>query len=213
VTLAGVVVVVGGILVGLYIALFLGVWPQPVSATADGPHEASLTLQTVAEIGHGKQPAWVSYFVKNPQGKWVHSTVFKLPAHSLVHVTVYQYDGDSGLRNPLWGQPRGVVGKEIEINGKSTAVVNPELVSHTFAIPELGVSVPLEGVEEEAPNQCSYAPCGLDKAHNTVTFTIKTGRPGKFRWQCFVPCAAGYIFGFGGPMQTLGYMDGEIEVA
>jgi hypothetical protein len=212
VMVAGSFFVIGGVLIGLYVALFLGVWPQPVSAKSDGPHEASLTLQTVAEIGHGEQPAWVSYFVKDPQGKWVHSTIFKLPAHSVVHVTILQYDGDSGLRNPLWGQPRGVVGKEIDINGKATKVLNPELVSHTFAIPELGVSVPLEGVEEEAPNQCSYAPCGLDKAHNTITFTIKTGRPGKFRWQCFVPCAAGFIFGFGGPMQTLGYMDGEIEV-
>jgi hypothetical protein len=212
VIVAGSFVAIAGVFIGLYVALFLGVWPPPVSAASDGPHEASLTLQTVAEIGHGVQPGWVSYFVKNPQGKWVHSTIFKVPAHSLVHVTVYQYDGDSGLRNPLWGQPRGVLGKEIEVNGKAIKVLNPELVSHTFAIPELGVSVPLEGVEEEAPNQCSYAPCGLEKAHNTVTFAFRTGRPGKFRWQCFVPCAAGFIFGFGGPMQTIGYMDGELEV-
>jgi hypothetical protein len=27
-----------------------------------------------------------------------------------------------------------------------------------------------------------------------------------------VPCAAGYITGFGGPMQTVGYMDGYIKV-
>jgi hypothetical protein len=27
-----------------------------------------------------------------------------------------------------------------------------------------------------------------------------------------VPCAAGYIAGFGGPMQTVGYMDGFIKV-
>jgi hypothetical protein len=33
-----------------------------------------------------------------------------------------------------------------------------------------------------------------------------------FRWQCFVPCAAGFIQGFGGPMQTVGYMDGYLKV-
>lgn len=211
----GSVVVIGGVLVGLYVALFLQVWPTPVNAVADGPHEASLTLQTVAEVGPNKQgleAQWVSYFVKDQQGEWKHSTIYKVPAHSLIHVTVYQYDGDSGVRNPLWGQPRGIVGKTMYVNGKPLKVLNPELTSHTFAIPELGVSVPFEGVEEEAPNQCSEAPCGLDKAHNTITFTFKTGRPGKFRWQCFVPCAAGTIFGFGDPMQTIGYMDGEIEV-
>jgi len=27
-----------------------------------------------------------------------------------------------------------------------------------------------------------------------------------------VPCAAGFILGFGGPMQSLGWMDGVLEV-
>jgi hypothetical protein len=36
--------------------------------------------------------------------------------------------------------------------------------------------------------------------------------PGTYRWQCFVPCAAGFILGNGGPMQTIGWMDGLIEV-
>ena len=38
------------------------------------------------------------------------------------------------------------------------------------------------------------------------------GKPGHYRWQCFVPCAAGFIYGFGGPMQTIGYMDGFLNV-
>jgi len=211
---AATLAICAGVLIGLYVTLYLEAGePQAVAAKMTGEHEASLTLQTVAEVGHGENNFWVSYYVQNPQGKWVHSTIFHLPAHSLVHVKVLQYDGDSGLRNPLWGQPRGVVGKTMYVNGKPLKVLNPELASHTFAIPELGVSVPLEGVEEEAPNQCESAPCGLEKAHNTIEFTFHTGRPGKFRWQCFVPCAAGFIFGFGGPMQSIGYMDGEVEVS
>jgi hypothetical protein len=31
-------------------------------------------MQTVASIGFGPHPDWVSYLVKDPQGKWVHST-------------------------------------------------------------------------------------------------------------------------------------------
>ena len=52
----------------------------------------------------------------------------------------------------------------------------------------------------------------MSKAHRTITFTFKTGAPGHYRWQCFVPCAAGFIYGFGGPMQTIGYMDGFLNV-
>jgi len=50
-------------------------------------------------------------------------------------------------------------------------------------------------------------------AHHTVRFTFRTGKPGHYRWQCFVPCAAGFLYGFGGPMQTIGYMDGFLDVA
>ena len=46
----------------------------------------------------------------------------------------------------------------------------------------------------------------------TTTFTFRTPGKGLYRWQCFVPCAAGYIAGFGGPMQTVGYMDGFMKV-
>jgi hypothetical protein len=50
-------------------------------------------------------------------------------------------------------------------------------------------------------------------AHNTITFTFRSGKhKGLYRWQCFVPCAAGFQFGFGGPMQTIGYMDGYLDV-
>jgi hypothetical protein len=47
---------------------------------------------------------------------------------------------------------------------------------------------------------------------NVITFSFRTGKPGVYRWQCFVPCGAGTLFGNGGPMQTLGYMVGLIVV-
>jgi hypothetical protein len=46
----------------------------------------------------------------------------------------------------------------------------------------------------------------------TIEFTFKTGARGTFRWQCFVPCAAGTLNGNGGPMQTVGFMDGFVHV-
>jgi hypothetical protein len=46
------------------------------------------------------------------------------------------------------------------------------------------------------------------------TFSFRTPRnPGVFRWQCFVPCGGGFLDGNGGPMQTIGFMMGNMEVA
>jgi hypothetical protein len=200
-------------LIGFYVADLLRS-PPPVAARQTAAHTAQLTLKTEPAVGpQGGNPPWVSYLVQNPQGKWVHSTIFKVPAHSLVHVTVFQYDGDSGLRNPFLSQVHGTVGNTMRVDGKPMRSIPPEEASHTFAVPQIGLIVPLLGVPEEAANQCEEGPCSLSQAHQTITFTIRTGKPGRYRWQCFVPCAAGFLAGFGGPMQTIGYMDGFLEVA
>ena len=81
-----------------------------------------------------------------------------MPAYSVVHVTLYEYDSATGLRNPLLSQVQGTVGGTMTLNGKTVSAVNPEEPAHTFAIPELGVFVPLPGVNEEAKNFCEEAP-------------------------------------------------------
>ncbi len=206
-------VVIVAVLIGFYVASLLRS-PPTVSASQTAPHQAQLTLKTEAAVGpQGDNPPWVSYLIKDPEGEWIHSTIFKVPAHALVHVTIYQFDGESGLRNPFLSQVQGTVGDRMTIDGKSLRSIPPEEASHTFAVPQLSLIVPLPGVHEEAENQCEEGPCNLSQAHRTITFTIRTGEPGRYRWQCFVPCAAGFLAGFGGPMQTIGYMDGFLEVA
>ena len=69
------------------------------------------------------------------------------------------------------------------------------------------------GVADNAKDRCGYAPCPMSNAHRTIQFTFHTTKPGHYRWQCFVPCAAGWIDGFGGPMQTVGYMDRFLDLA
>jgi hypothetical protein len=199
------------VLVAIYVADFLAATPSTLRA-APAPGGAQLTLQTVASYGHSPHKDWVSYLARDGSGRWHHTTVFQVPAHSLVHVTVYQFDTATGLRNPFWGQVRGTVGNAMTVDGKRMNALPPDDASHTFAIQDLGVSVPLKGVPDEAKNQCSVAPCTLAQAHTTVTFTFRTGKPGKFRWQCFVPCAASFVFGNGGPMQSPGWMDGYFKV-
>ncbi|HEV7163612.1 MAG TPA: hypothetical protein VGN25_10180 [Solirubrobacteraceae bacterium] len=208
-------VVILGVLIGLYVATWATSQPTPIVTSAAPPSSggSQLTLETVAAIGPKYEPShpdWVSYLVRK-NNQWIHSTVYKVPANSIVHVTIYQYDGDSGLRNPFLSQVQGTVGGTETVDGKTINAIPPEEASHTFVIPQLGVFVPLPGVPEEAKNQCEFAPCE-GATHRTISFSFKTGKKGRFRWQCFVPCAAGYINGFGGPMQTLGYMDGFIQV-
>ncbi|HVN61402.1 MAG TPA: hypothetical protein VMT59_09055 [Gaiellaceae bacterium] len=201
-------VLVVAALIAWYVVGYLLVSPATVSLPS-----ANLTLQTVAGLGNGyTEPTWVSYLVRDEQGRWQHTTIFKVPANSVVHVTVYQYDGDSGLRNAFLARAQGVVGNVETVDGKTVDSINPDDASHTFAVAAYGLVVPLPGVADDAKNQCEQAPCGLDKAHRTITFSFRTGAPGHYRWQCFVPCAAGFIYGFGGPMQTVGYMDGFLDV-
>jgi hypothetical protein len=210
---AGLAVAVAGTLIGFYIANWLLSGPptyQP-QATSSG---AQLTIQTVAAVGSklSPNPDWVSYLVRKQSGQWERSTIWTVPANTLVHVTIYQFDGNSGLRNAFLARTQGLVGSAT-LDGKPFAQINPDNASHTFAIPQLGVLVPLEGVSDKAKDQCGFAPCDpKTMAHRTITFTFRSGKKGKYRWQCFVPCAAGFMFGFGGPMQTIGYMDGFLNV-
>ena len=208
-------VVLVGVLIGLYVAFLTnGPTPyRPAVAGSGSTKSVSLTLETVAAVGPQLSPHenWVSYLVKE-NGVWHRSTVWTLPANSAVHVTIYNFDGDSGLRNPFLAQARGIVPGSFQVNGKPTTVIDPDDASHTFAIPQMGIIVPILGVADDAKNQCGYAPCPLSNAHNTISFTFHTGPKGHYRWQCFVPCAAGFVYGFGGPMQTVGYMDGYVDV-
>jgi hypothetical protein len=195
----------------LFVAAFLRNRPPAVGVTTKNG-ETSLTLQTVGQLGHGSRADWVSYLARKPDGSWDQSTTFELPAHSTIHVTVYQFDTQTGLRNPFLGKVQGTVGGTMTVDGKQLSVLDPVEAAHTFSIPDLGVSVPLEGISASAPKQCSLAPCSTDFDHVTVEFTLKTGAPGKFRWQCFVPCALGTLSGNGGPMQTVGFMGGFVVV-
>lgn len=174
-----------------------------------------ITLQTVGTIGFGPHPSWVSYLTKAPNGKWVHTTLWDVPAHTRVNVTIYQYDTGSPLRNQFYGRVTGTIGGTMTLNGTVTSLVDSNTgngVGHTFTIPSLGINVPLYGNPATAKNLCSAAPCTTSSAHNIVKFSFMTPGPGQYPWQCNIPCGLGYLYGTGGPMQTIGYMDGFLKV-
>ncbi len=210
------VVAVGLVVAAVAVYLTPGIPGGTVDFTkgqsAGGP--VNLTVQTVGAIGFGSHPTWVSYLVKTPSGKWEHMTNWKVPANTVINMTVLQYDSGSPLRNQQWGQVVGVNGSQMSLNGASIGSYNSYAgngVGHTFAIPDLGISVPLVGVSASS-NICGTAPCTTNFSHNTITFSFKTPGPGNFHWQCFVPCGLGYLYGNGGPMSTQNYMGGYLEV-
>jgi hypothetical protein len=205
-----------GAVIGLYVASWATSFPKTIAAVNGPPNSGgvNLTLETVASIGpkYSSHPSWVSYLIRTG-GRWVRDTNYTVPANSIVHVTIYQFDSPTGLRNAFLSEIQGTVGGTATIDGKTVNAIEPEEASHTFAVPELGVFVPLPGVPEEAKHPCEEAPCEpATMDHRTISFSFRTGKKGRYRWQCFVPCAAGWYFGNGGPMQTLGYMDGFINV-
>ena len=198
--------------IGLYIGLYLINVPGSVAATQT-PLGSRLFLATVATAeASDAHPTWVSYYAVNGTSTdWRHDTTFVVPANTVVHMTIYQYDTATGLRNGFFAQPSGTIGPAL-IDGKPTAVVDPTTPGHTFAIPQIGLSVPLPGAPSNAKNLCTQAPCSLSQAHVTVSFSFRSPGKGLYRWQCFVPCGAGFIQGNGGPMQTVGYMGGFVKV-
>jgi hypothetical protein len=171
--------------------------------------------------------ASVSYYVQDPKTRqWLHTTLFSVPAHTRVNVTIYGYDGCTPLRNNFWSQVLGTTGGTVTVQqfnkGKAlgpertTSVVDSWAscnVAHTFAIPAMGLFVPVASPDASA-TLCSSSPCTPSSgAYSLEKFSFMSpAHTGIWRWQCLVPCGGGYIDGNGGPMQTVGYMTGEMQV-
>lgn len=230
-------VVAGGIFVALH---YIGSQPPTMDYTSVARNgQVNVTLMTTPQTTVTDKPDWVSYFIKNPStGQFVHTTYFKVPADTQVNITILGYDGCTPLRNPYWGHVTGTFTQsgqknvaDVSIfNGKKYGPVVPVStldswancsVQHTFAIPGLGLNVPVASPPTVAENNalCATSPCVAntdDQAlapHSVVTFSFRTPKDGgTFRWQCFVPCGGGFVDGNGGPMATLGYMMGQMEV-
>jgi hypothetical protein len=201
-----------GVLIGAFAINYLHTSPAPITTPTSGQSSTGpvvdLKLTTVGAIGslrpNDDHPNWVGYFP---------TTYFKVPPNATVRVTIDQQDSASGLRNEYLGLVRGTVGNSMTVytsdpaagggaTGKTMQAIDPTTAAHTFSVPDLGVSVPLLGIDPNNPKNTD----------NFVVFSFKVPSSGIFHWQCFVPCGAGTLYGNGGPMQTLGYMDGQIEV-
>jgi hypothetical protein len=198
-------VLVAVALVVAFVGLFMLQKPAPLEGTRTNIHlETVAAVSAALEFPRPNDPHqdWVSYLP---------TTILHAPANSVINMQIDQEDGATGLRNPFWGKVFGTEGGNMHVKffddkgnpqEEDMTTIDPTQAAHTFAIPDLGVFVPLLALNANAPANTA----------NIITFSFRTRGPGIFRWQCFVPCAAKTIFGNGGPMQTLGYMAGELIV-
>jgi hypothetical protein len=200
---------------GAFLVIHYLLGGPPVEAFTAHGGAVSVTLQEDPQNSVTSKPDWVSYFIKSPDtGQWVHTTLFQVPAGTTVHVTILGYDGCTPLRNPYWGKVTGTKGNVEDVNGKPVSQINSWSgcnVGHTFSIPGIGLNVPMASPSLTA-SLCANSPC-TKGPHTVVQFTFTTPRvPGDYFWQCRVPCGGGFLDGFGGPMQTIGFMTGNMEV-
>lgn len=218
-------VVLGLLAVVVFLVVFtamayLATSPPSISYLATGSGPVHLVMQTDGVVGTGTggaaHPTWVSYRIRTPRTHaWTHTTDVYLPAHRRIDVTIYQFDSGSPLRNQQWGRVTGTIGTDATLDGRTFKVLNSyvKTVGHTFTVPSLGINVPLKGNTPTKKGFCTEGPCNpATQLHHKITFSFMTPGPGNYRFQCFIPCGGGHYAGNGGPMQTLGYMGGFLEV-
>jgi heme/copper-type cytochrome/quinol oxidase subunit 2 len=194
--------------------------------------QVNLVLQEDPQNDSASRPDWVSYYTQDPTSKqWVHTTLFSVPANTKINVTIYGYDGCTPLRNNYFSGIQGVTGNAVTVqqfNDKNKPLGAPQAksvinswadcnVGHTFAIPALGIYVPVASpnANNSVNNLCVTSPCTPTSggAYALETFSFMSPKTtGAYRWQCLIPCGGGFVHGNGGPMQTLGWMAGFMYV-
>lgn len=213
-------VVLAGLWQGVSAMGNLGYEPAPLRATSTGLHAASIAISGYPDSyachgsDGGPHPDWVSYCP---------STSLEVPAHSLITVTIEQYDTGTALHNTFFEQVQGTVGGTMQVDGHTVSGLfggNGD-IAHTFTIQSepdspqyLYVSVPVAAVPDTAPNAVTINGHQYPKPTVTV-FQFETGAPGHYIWHCYDPCGTGLAGdnnNFGGPMATTGYMSGTLTI-
>jgi hypothetical protein len=210
-------VVAGGVFIVVH--YFLGSPPTIAFGTGVTPNTGAavnVVLQEDPQNTVSAHPDWVSYFVQDPTThQWVHTTLFQVPAGSKINMTILGYDGCTPLRNQYWGKVTGTIGQVAYENGKPFTQLNSWSgcnVAHTFSIPGINLNVPM-GSPSLTANLCGSSPC-TSGPKQVMTFSFMSPKTtGDYFWQCRIPCGGGFIDGFGGPMQTIGFMTGNMVVS
>ncbi|NOX15836.1 MAG: hypothetical protein GXP61_07420 [Epsilonproteobacteria bacterium] len=152
----------------------------------------------------GAQP---KFYVIDNDGKLKSSSEIVLPANRKIVLTITSYDMDNAPVLPEYTHVSGTVDNKVfVINGAiasgddvhkkwgaNVSSIPKSKVIHTFAIPSLGINIPIEAGTTEI----------------AVIKPIK--KTGTFYWECATECGSGKD-GMSGAMATSGWMNGKIVV-
>lgn len=162
--------------------------PAPSRSAAPLPATAhvAMTIETGKMLHKPGWPKFTNAFWSVKQGETV-----------VLTITSYD-DGTAPLAGDSpYGQVLGTVGDTELVDGKPVSQIPNKEVSHTFTVPGLGLNIVIPA-----------APKGKTV---TVVATFKVPKAGTYNWQCEAPCGT-TSSGWGGPMETPGWMQGSITV-
>ena len=132
---------------------------------------------------------------------YVPSTLLRVPAHSIVTVTIRNFELDA---TPVPNDSpslrvQGTIDDIAFVDSQPYSMVSRMHLAHTFTVPSLQLNVPIPG----------RSASGQDFV--TVTFAFHTGNAGTLKWRCLAPCGDG-ADGLEGPMSDENYMRGTLFV-
>jgi len=208
--LALIVIVLCGALVGV-LSIYTGFHlppqsPASTSATSQssaqgGPFQ--LTILETMDTAWNSTMAQPQFQVVGPNGLQSSSNI-RLPAHTLIQLTIISYDTPTMGSTDQEGKVTGTVGGTVYmINGttamgtnasqawgRNVTAVPGSMLAHTFSIPQLGINIPVVGGD-------------------TVIADFHINQTGTFQWVCLTPCGFGAT-GMQGAMATSGWMEGQV---
>lgn len=164
-----------------------------LAVTTTSARSATIHLSIQQVVNVGPHADWLGYQLQPPPALIKDPTagsppkyskgaaIFDVPANALITVDIHNYDSQTQTRNPFFTQVQGTVGDVAYYDNKPFSVMNYNITSHTFTIPNLGVSVPIAGL-----NANNVGPNGRNFID--MRFQFRTGGKGTLRWQCIVPC-------------------------
>ncbi len=166
--------------------------PAPAGATVT----ESMRIETGAMDGH---PGWPLY--TSATGALLPGVAWTVHQDGIVVIKITSYDDGTaplmGVQAQLYDHVRGTLGGTELVDGKTVAWVPNQQIAHTFTVPALGLNLPVPA-----------APTG---GTVTVVARFTPERAGVFVWQCYAPCGSADS-GMGGPMSTMGFMEGKVRV-
>ncbi|MEI8126989.1 MAG: hypothetical protein WCG86_04125 [Actinomycetota bacterium] len=178
-----------------------------VSLTMSAYPDSSFTNQPHSGNAH---PDWVSY--SNDR--------LEVPAHTVVHMTIKNYDGGGNLNNDFFRNVIGTVGGTAKFDGVTAKSWNPTPGDITTSVANIGHTFTLRGTIGNGPRLFVSVPLPANQTLTdssygqpvVVSFSFITGAAGVYNWNCEFPCGGSRLGQFGEAMSTFGYMSGTLTV-